>query len=205
MQAQLFERFLQQLPFVFTREQKEAVQLLHKDAEPFSTNASSVAGRCGQRQNRCSVLSACLPAINEGFQVAWLASYRGTCPADIFCSFAVVYGSGNLPETAYRQCCTRIKKKQIVKDCANGSIAFVVGTHALLQSGVTFKKLGMIVIDEQHKFGAQQRAALQEKDPLADVLLLSATPIPQSACSKRSNGDLGHCFPYAVCRGIVKK
>jgi ATP-dependent DNA helicase RecG len=64
-----------------------------------------------------------------------------------------------------------------------------VGTHALLSPEVKFSKLGMIVIDEQHKFGARQRLTLAEKDPAADLLVMSATPIPQTL-AKTLYGDL---------------
>jgi len=56
----------------------------------------------------------------------------------------------------------------------------VVGTHALIQEAVTFQRLGLAVIDEQHRFGVEQRAALVEKGDAPDVLLLTATPIPRS-------------------------
>jgi ATP-dependent DNA helicase RecG len=183
----LFERFLQQLPFVFTQEQKEAVKLLHKDAGHPQRMHRLLQGDVGSGKT-VAAFSACLPAINEDFQVAWLAptevlarqTFSVLLPWCMALGISLELLTGSVAPD---------KKKQIVKRCANGAIAFAVGTHALLQSGVTFKKLGMIVIDEQHKFGAQQRAALQEKDPLADVLLLSATPIPQSL-AQTLYGDL---------------
>ena len=72
---------------------------------------------------------------------------------------------------------------------ASGELKFAVGTHALFMPSVRFSKLGMIVIDEQHKFGASQRLALQEKGPQSDFLLMSATPIPQTL-AKTLYGDL---------------
>jgi ATP-dependent DNA helicase RecG len=63
---------------------------------------------------------------------------------------------------------------------ASGASRIVVGTHALIQESVTFHRLGLAVIDEQHRFGVEQRAALVEKGDAPDVLLLSATPIPRS-------------------------
>jgi ATP-dependent DNA helicase RecG len=63
---------------------------------------------------------------------------------------------------------------------ADGAARLVVGTHALMQEGVTFRRLGLVVIDEQHRFGVEQRAALIGKGAAPDVLLLTATPIPRS-------------------------
>jgi ATP-dependent DNA helicase RecG len=80
-------------------------------------------------------------------------------------------------------------KQAITADLAKGACRFVVGTHALVQPGVQLARAGMLVIDEQHRFGARQRMELQGKDPAADFLLLSATPIPQSL-AQTLYGDL---------------
>ena len=80
-------------------------------------------------------------------------------------------------------------RRRITGELADGTAGFVVGTHSLLEPSVRFKRLGMIVIDEQHKFGAAQRLVLQEKDVASDFLLMSATPIPQSL-AKTLYGDL---------------
>src|SRR3989454_7619126 len=63
---------------------------------------------------------------------------------------------------------------------ARGAARLVVGTHALIQESVKFHRLGLAVVDEQHRFGVEQRAALVEKGDAPDVLLLTATPIPRS-------------------------
>jgi ATP-dependent DNA helicase RecG len=75
---------------------------------------------------------------------------------------------------------TAAEKATVRKRLASGQIRLVVGTHALLQEGVAFQRLGLVVIDEQHRFGVEQRAALIGKGAAPDVLLLTATPIPRS-------------------------
>ncbi|MBW2561661.1 MAG: ATP-dependent DNA helicase RecG, partial [Deltaproteobacteria bacterium] len=72
------------------------------------------------------------------------------------------------------------ERKKIVKGIESGDIGIVVGTHAIIQEGVTFKNLGFVVIDEQHRFGVIQRAALREKGTDPDVLVMTATPIPRT-------------------------
>ena len=73
------------------------------------------------------------------------------------------------------------KKKKILQDLETGKINFLIGTHALFQKKITFKKLGYIVIDEQHKFGVKQRSEFAKKGGKnCDVLLMSATPIPRT-------------------------
>ena len=72
-------------------------------------------------------------------------------------------------------------KKQILFDLANGEIDIIIGTHALIEDSVVFKKLGLVVIDEQHKFGVAQRAKLSQKSILSPhVIVLTATPIPRT-------------------------
>ena len=72
------------------------------------------------------------------------------------------------------------KKNEILEDIANGDVDIVIGTHSLIEDDVIFKKLGLIVIDEQHRFGVNQRNKLREKGFLGNLLVMSATPIPRS-------------------------
>ena len=72
------------------------------------------------------------------------------------------------------------KKNEILESIANGDIDIVIGTHSLIEDNVVFKKLGLIVIDEQHRFGVNQRNKLREKGFLGNLLVMSATPIPRS-------------------------
>ena len=72
------------------------------------------------------------------------------------------------------------KKNEILEGIASGEIDIVIGTHSLIEDNVIFKKLGLIVIDEQHRFGVNQRNKLREKGFLGNLLVMSATPIPRS-------------------------
>ena len=79
---------------------------------------------------------------------------------------------------------TAAERKRLLADLAAGGIDIVVGTHALIQEGVSFRSLGLVVIDEQHRFGVEQRAALREKSAAEftpDMLVMTATPIPRTA------------------------
>ncbi len=72
------------------------------------------------------------------------------------------------------------KKNELLEKIANGEVDIVIGTHALIEENVIFNKLGLIVIDEQHRFGVNQRNRLREKGFLGNLLVMSATPIPRS-------------------------
>src|SRR5258706_10189935 len=75
---------------------------------------------------------------------------------------------------------TEREKLQLRKLVAAGLTHVVIGTHALLESGVEFKKLGLAIVDEQHRFGVEQRQALMQKGTHPDVLVMTATPIPRT-------------------------
>jgi ATP-dependent DNA helicase RecG len=72
------------------------------------------------------------------------------------------------------------KKKELLESLIKGDIDILIGTHALIEESVEFHKLGLIIIDEQHRFGVEQRRKLREKGDLTNLLVMSATPIPRS-------------------------
>ncbi|MFM8268164.1 MAG: ATP-dependent DNA helicase RecG [Ilumatobacteraceae bacterium] len=77
---------------------------------------------------------------------------------------------------------TGAERRDVLAGLADGSVDLVIGTHALIQEGVQFRSLGVVVVDEQHRFGVEQRAALRRKgDAVPDVLVMTATPIPRTA------------------------
>ena len=99
------------------------------------------------------------------------------------------------------------EKKEVLEDIENGRIDIVIGTHALIQDYVKFNKLGLVVIDEQHRFGVKQRVALREKGSEIDVLYMSATPIPRTLASTiYMDMDVStiECYPYKERRIITK-
>ena len=100
---------------------------------------------------------------------------------------------------------TPAEKAAVRKRLATGQARLAVGTHALLQEGVTFKRLGLVVIDEQHRFGVEQRAGLIGKGVAPDVLLLTATPIPRSlALTLYGDLDVSTLRERPPGRGLVR-
>ncbi len=180
-------RFKAGLPFRLTAGQERAIAVLYDDAASPMRMHRLLHGDVGCGKTLV-VFFSCFASLECGYQVAWLA------PTEVLAMQTrarleswlgplgfhseLLLGSTAAPE-----------KRRIQDDLAHGRLKFVVGTHALIQPAVKFKALGMIVIDEQHKFGAAQRLALQEKDGASDFLLMSATPIPQTL-AKTLYGDL---------------
>jgi len=100
---------------------------------------------------------------------------------------------------------TPAEKAAVRKRLATGQARLAVGTHALLQEGVSFRRLGLVVIDEQHRFGVEQRAALIGKGVAPDVLLLTATPIPRSlALTLYGDLDVSTLRERPPGRGLVR-
>ncbi|MCL2689854.1 MAG: ATP-dependent DNA helicase RecG [Chitinispirillia bacterium] len=182
----LYEKMRACLPFTLTDSQEKAVAVLHGDSSKSTRMHRLLQGDVGSGKT-VTALMAALPALNSGLQVAWmaptevLAKQTHAVIEKYLCHLGITVGyigAGNSPE-----------KSQNLKMLASGELKFAIGTHALFIPSVRFSKLGMIVIDEQHKFGASQRLALQEKGPQSDFLLMSATPIPQTL-AKTLYGDL---------------
>ena len=185
--GELAETFRRMLPFALTEDQNKAVNVLLGDAKSDRRMHRLLQGDVGSGKTVVAFF-ACLPALNEGMQVAWLVPTE-VLAQQAFSKLSRWCKELNVSIELLKGALGPEKKRAIINDLQGNRLQFLVGTHALLQPAVTFKNLGMIVIDEQHKFGAQQRLALQEKDPRADFLLMSATPIPQTL-AKTLYGDL---------------
>jgi ATP-dependent DNA helicase RecG len=183
----LLEKARALLPFTLTAEQEKAVAVLHADAKSPCRMHRLLQGDVGAGKSVVAFL-ACLPALNQGMQAAWLV------PTEILARQAHDTLSAWLSKLDIQNDLVLgqslpADRRRIAGGLADGSLKFLVGTHSLLSPWVKFQKLGMIVIDEQHKFGAEQRLRLAEKDPAADLLVMSATPIPQTL-AKTLYGDL---------------
>lgn len=181
------DRFRTMLPFTLTPEQERAIQVLYDDAASGRRMHRLLQGDVGSGKTIVAFF-ATFPALASGLQVAWLAPTE-VLAVQTYTLVAAWLGPLGLKAALLKGDMAVPEKKAVIKDLALGKIRFIVGTHALLQPSVKFKACGMMVIDEQHKFGAEQRLALQEKDVSSDFLLMSATPIPQTL-AKTLYGDL---------------
>lgn len=174
-------QFLKSLPYSLTPDQKTAITSLYEITSSSKRMHMLLQGDVGCGKT-VTAFAATLPVLENGFQVAWITptavlaqqTYEEITAwlAPLGITPALLTGSTSLKE-----------KRVIIRGLKTGEISYVVGTHALLQSQVDFKTLRMIVIDEQHRFGVEQRLTLQHKAPAADLLMMSATPIPKTLAS----------------------
>ena len=166
------------LPFKLTPGQRQALKEIVEDLQRPQPMNRLLQGDVGAGKTIVALLAA-LVAMENGLQVAFMA------PTEILSEqhflniqrllassrFRVALLTGARPAAARREDLAAI---------ARGDVHLVVGTHALVQGDVAFRSLGLVVIDEQHRFGVLQRALLRTKGPSPDVLVMTATPIPRT-------------------------
>lgn len=190
------ERFLASLPFKLTVSQKKVVDEIKADMRAPFVMQRLLQGDVGSGKTVVATIAA-LVAAGAGYQAAFMA------PTEILAQQHYEklkeQLSGFRPRSTLHSPKKNIEigllasslknKEKILKDIETGRIDIVIGTHSLIQEGVEFKKLGLIVIDEQHKFGVSQRALLSRKSVNPDCLVMTATPIPRTL-SMTLYGDL---------------
>lgn len=174
----LYEQFLKQLPFRLTGDQQRAVLEITTDMESERPMRRLLQGDVGAGKTVVAALGL-IKAVENGYQGALMA------PTEILAQqhFESLQGlMKDLPVTmALLTGSMKTGERQAVYDgLADGSISIVIGTHALIQEKVHFKKLALAIIDEQHRFGVEQRATLQRKGQNPHVLVMTATPIPRT-------------------------
>ena len=173
---ELVEFISTRFPFEFTGGQKSAVNDIFADMNGNSVMNRLMQGDVGSGKTAVS-MCAIFIAVKSGYQAVMLAptevlarqNYNAVCKAFPDYNVALIVGSMTAKE-----------KREIKKAIANGEYNIVVGTHALLQDDVEFKKLSLCVCDEQQRFGVAQRSSLLSKGVTPDVLVMSATPIPRT-------------------------
>ncbi|MCA1618143.1 MAG: ATP-dependent DNA helicase RecG [Acidobacteria bacterium] len=172
------ERITSVLPFSLTGAQERAVTRILEDMQSDVPMNRLLQGDVGSGKTAVALL-AMLAAMENGYQAALMA------PTEILAEQHARNVKRMLAETPYRVelltgSLKAAEKRRLQRDLAAGEIHAAIGTHALIQDAVEFSKLGLVVIDEQHRFGVLQRAALRERGFNPDVLVMTATPIPRS-------------------------
>ncbi len=176
------EVFLTQLPFQLTAAQQRVIEEIRVDCLSNSPMLRLVQGDVGSGKTVVAAYAALL-AISSGYQVAIMAPTELLAEQHLY-NFSHWFAELEV-ETAYLTSQLKGKKReQLLEKIAAGSVNLIIGTHALFQEAVKFNKLGLVVIDEQHRFGVAQRMALRDKGQRDNIkphqLIMTATPIPRT-------------------------
>ena len=172
------EEFYRLLPFTPTNAQKRAVREAMTDMMGGSPMNRLVQGDVGSGKTAVAA-ALCYNVIENGMQAALMA------PTEIlarqhYTTLSAILAPAGIPIALLTGSLAAGKKKKLAEQLQSGEIRLVIGTHALLSEGVAFQNLGLVVTDEQHRFGVAQRATLSSKGNNPHLLVMSATPIPRT-------------------------
>jgi len=178
LKRELTTRLKEHLPFELTADQRRAIREITEDMTAPQRMHRLLMGDVGTGKTVVALFAMLLAAEN-GFQAAVMAPTELLAEQHEDTLSRLLAPLAIRPELLVGRL-SPLEKAQARERIAGGGARLVVGTHALIQEAVRFHHLGLAVIDEQHRFGVEQRAALAEKGDAPDVLLLTATPIPRS-------------------------
>ncbi|HAT72556.1 MAG TPA: ATP-dependent DNA helicase RecG [Elusimicrobia bacterium] len=174
----LLTPFRERLGFQLTSAQAHAINEIFADMQALTPMGRLLEGDVGSGKTVVA-LSAMLLAAENGGQSVFAA------PTEIlaeqhFITFGKFLGGLGVRFALLTGRLKAAERKKILADLAGGKIDILIGTHAVISDGVEFKNLRLVVVDEQHRFGVRQRAALRAKGDKADMLIMTATPIPRT-------------------------
>ena len=174
----LMAQCIENLPFSLTGDQQRALEDIRIDMEDERPMQRLLQGDVGSGKTVVATLSL-LKAIENGYQGALMAPTE-ILAAQHYEGITEVCRNLGITIELLTGSTTKKEKERIYEGLADGSINMIIGTHALIQEGVNFHNLGLVIIDEQHRFGVEQRARLQQKGTYPHVLIMTATPIPRT-------------------------
>jgi ATP-dependent DNA helicase RecG len=166
------------LPFVLTNAQERVVGQILEDLQSDSPMNRLVQGDVGSGKTIVAFL-AMFAVMENGYQVALMAPTEILAEQHFRNAKKLFADSGYKIELLIGSLRAK-QKREVHEGIANGEIQVVIGTHAVIQEAVQFEKLGLAVIDEQHRFGVLQRAEIRARGLNPDILVMTATPIPRS-------------------------
>jgi len=166
------------LPFKLTKAQLKVLEEIDYDMENEKAMNRLLQGDVGSGKTIVSIIAA-YKAVRSGYQAAIMA------PTSILASqhlesFSNILGKYGIKCELLISSITKKRKEEILEQLKNGEIDILIGTHAILEENVIFKNLGLVVTDEQHRFGVRQRSKIVSKGNNPDVLVMTATPIPRT-------------------------
>lgn len=193
----IIDGFMKALPFPLTGAQKRTIAEIYKDVSSATPMHRLLQGDVGSGKTLVAVATM-LAAVQGGHQAAImaptevLADQHAIGIRSLLASLTIsdesnLFGDRQLRIELLTNKVTGEQRKSVLAGLADGSVDIAIGTHALIQDSVSFHSLGVVVVDEQHRFGVEQRSRLRDKAQeseaglMPDVLVMTATPIPRTA------------------------
>ncbi len=176
--GRLLKQFLKTLPFKLTDAQHRVIDEMNRDMTSEKQMNRLIQGEVGSGKTIIAI-AALLLSIENGYQGAIMV------PTEILAEQHYIYMAEALAPIGIKidlliGSTTQKSRAEITENIRNGITDIIIGTHTLVQENIKFKRLGLIVIDEQHRFGVLQRNILRKKGLHPDVLVMTATPIPRT-------------------------
>ena len=171
-------KFISELPFKLTDDQEKACQDILEDLKSPNRMNRLLLGDVGSGKTIVSVIGIFYNYLNH-YQSALLA------PTEILATqhynnISNLFQKYGIKVEMLKGGMSKKERKMIIENLQSGEIDLLIGTHAVLEEDVIFKNLGLVITDEQHRFGVNQRSVFQNKGTLCDILYMSATPIPRT-------------------------
>ena len=183
------KKFSESLNFQLTNDQKQAVVDILKDLQKGKPMNRLLQGDVGSGKTIVAAIAA-LMTVENNYQVAFMAPTEILSEqhfqtfSRLFKDFEINIGliTSNKTKISWNGLISEIKRKDFLRDCQQQKINIIIGTHSLIQKDVKFKNLGLVIIDEQHRFGVEQRKELlkSKADFIPHLLSMTATPIPRT-------------------------
>ena len=179
--GELFKKVQKSLPFELTGDQKKTLKKIVEDMENVLPMRRLIQGDVGSGKTVIAML-ALVKTVENGYQGALMA------PTEILATqhyekFSKILGEFGIKIglLSRKTISTKKRREELYKKIFEKEIDILIGTHAILEEGVKFSKLGLVVTDEQHRFGVSQRSNLEKKsEKIPDMLVMTATPIPRT-------------------------
>lgn len=169
---------INKLPFKLTKAQLRVLEEIDADLEKVKPMNRLLQGDVGSGKTAVSIIAS-YKVVKSGYQVAIMAPTAILATQHLE-SFKQMLEQFDIKCELLISSITKKKKEEILERLKNGDIDILIGTHAILEDNVEFKNLGLVVTDEQHRFGVKQRTKIIEKGQNPDVLVMTATPIPRT-------------------------
>lgn len=196
------EKLFHQLPFKMTEAQKRVVKEIREDMKKTHPMNRLLQGDVGSGKTLVALM-AMLIAVDNNYQSALMV------PTEIlaeqhYLNISKLLAETKIPVLLLTGNTTTKEREEIKNRISSGEALIIIGTHALIQEDITFLRLGLVVIDEQHRFGVIQKGILLEKGIQADVLVMTATPIPRTlALTLHGNLDVSVIDELPANRPVI--